>query len=276
MKFLLSAFFLSLAAAAALGQGAGQLPAPTQEPPQVHVEAQAGAPLRILSVKTKWAVPDRTTIELFITVENASGKAISAYATRDPADADAEKSRPTCLLIHAPSPGKALRAGHSEGRSTWRGHDPAARLRRMVDFVEFTDGTTWGEDRCGSAERLAASRAGAREARRRLRQLFAAGGADAVVEAISPDGLKVSPPEGFEAEWRRFEALREDARRRWPLRGRATPDDTAPWARPVSWWLIYEAGFTSYAGRVRREVEEWGPTEVGHALGRPLDALEER
>ena len=150
-------------------------PGQTPEPPAVSVEEQQGSPLRILSVKTKWATPARTGIELYITVENVGGKAVSAYVTRDAAASDpgdgASRGR-MCLLISAASPGKALRPGRSEGRSTWTGYDPAARLRRVVDFVEFTDGTTWGEDVCGAAAGLAASRAGMREARRRSTASF--------------------------------------------------------------------------------------------------------
>jgi hypothetical protein len=272
MKVLLAAVMLSLAASArAPEEGPGQTP----EPPRVLVEEQPGSPLRILSVATKWATPARTGVELYVTVENVGGKAVSAYATRDAAAGRPDEGPQgwrMCLLISAQSPGKALRPGRSEGRSTWTGYDPSARLRRVVDFVEFTDGSTWGEDLCGATRGLAAGRAGAREARRRLREVFEGGGADAVVESLK--AMKVSPPEGLEDEWRRLNPPGPGVRH-FGAGGPGRQEDGPPLTHPLDWWRGYVAGFDSYLERIRRAVQEWGETEVEHALGRPVDALEE-
>lgn len=268
MNFLLTAaVLLSLAAPARAQEEPGQTP----EPPAVSVEERQGSPLRILSVQTKWATPARTGIELYITVENVSGKAVSAYTTRDAALGDpGEGTRRgrSCLLIRAASPGKALRPGRTEGRSTWTGYDPAARLRRVVDFVEFTDGTTWGEDVCGMAEVMAASRAGAREARRRLREVFASGGADAVIEILKPGRFQAEPPEDSAEERRRVQSFR-------PARG-DRGNVERPDERTLAWRQGYRSGFESYADRIRRAEFEWGYTEIEHALGRPVDALEDK
>lgn len=207
------------------------------EPPQVQIEIQPDSPLRISAVKTQW-VSERRGIELYITVENINGKDISAYATRDTKNGDAANS---CLLIRAASPGKVLRPARSEGRTTWRGYDSLAPepLRRFVDFVEFTDGTTWGPDLCQSAESLAGQRAGAREARKMFREKFATAGADGVIELLKSWLPPTEPP----------------------------PDQSPAWRAG------FGSGFSSYDYRLRRANEEWGFTEIEYTLGRPIDAL---
>jgi hypothetical protein len=240
MTTLLFAVLLQavLTAAAPPGQQA-----PPPEPPQYEILTQEGAPLRIVSVKTKWSVPDRTGIEIYAIVENVGARAVSSYATRNVGGDEGEGGR-HCLLISADSPGKALRPGGSEGRSTWTfvGAGTPAVLRRAVDWVEFTDGATWGEDTCKSAESLAARRAGAREARRLLREVFESGGADAVLETLRQRGPKVSPPDGH----------------------------------PDAWKTGFLRGVEGYAERIRRADQEWGYTEIEHALRRPIDALDEK
>lgn len=242
MKELVVASILLAAPAIAHAQAPDQGgAAPQPEPPQVGVVPQPDSPLRISSVRTKWAVPDRSGIELYVVVENVNGKAVSSYATRDDGGGDAGAA---CLLLSAHSPGKVLRPGGSEGRSTWRGYSPSSSAppRRMVDFVEFTDGTTWGADACRSAELLAGQRAGAREARKLLTEVFATGGADAVIEALKSGLPEVEPP----------------------------PDRSRRWRQG------FGSGFSSYVNRIRRANEEWGFTEIEYALGRPIDALEEK
>lgn len=208
------------------------------EPPEVQIVLQPDSPLRISSVKTNWAVPDRSGIGLYVVVENGNLKAVSSYATRD------DGNGLTCFLLRANSPGKALRPGRSEGRTTWRGYGPTASapLRRLVDFVEFTDGTTWGADACQSAESLSGLRAGAREARRLLREVFTAGGADAVIETLKSALSQVEPPLDHTQIWRN----------------------------------AFRSGIVSYIERIRRANEEWGHTEIEYALRRPIDALEEK
>jgi hypothetical protein len=89
---------------------------------------------------------------------------------------------------------------------------------------------------------LAGARAGAREARKQLLGIFAAGGADAVIGALKAGLPEVEPP----------------------------PDHTPRWAQS------YRSGFRSYAERIMREEQEWGYTEIEHALSRPIDALDEK
>lgn len=210
---------------------------PMPEPPEVQITSQPDAPLRITSIKTKWAGGDHSGVELYIVVENFSEKAVSSYTTRD--DNDVEGTR-ACMLMSAPSPGKVLRPGQSEGRSTWRHYSTVSEtLARKVDFVEFADGTTWGPDSCSSAISLDGRRAGARAARKLLQAMFASGGADGVIDTLK-QGL---------------------------LRAQVPPHQSQVWQNG------FAAGFEIYLHRIRDANERWGFTEIEHALSRPIDAV---
>jgi hypothetical protein len=237
-EFLLALMFVVISNAT-YAQSSEPKDSPTPEPPQVEIISQPNSPLRIKSVQTKWAVPSRSGIELYTVVENLSVKAISAYTTRD----DGGSVDPiSCFGLRAKSLGKALRQGQSEGKSTWRGYNPSSHLRRLVDFVEFTDGTTWGEDVCGTAESLAGSRAGAREARKLLREVFAAEGVDAVLSRVKTGLTEIEPPPNQSLRWKE----------------------------------AFLGGVKSYVERIRQADQEWGYTEIEHALQRPIDGLEEK
>ncbi|MGH9906370.1 MAG: hypothetical protein ACRD8U_12405 [Pyrinomonadaceae bacterium] len=233
-------FFFVFIFAAIANATYAQEPQPTNsstppEPPQVEILSQPDSPLRIVSVKTKWARPDHSGIELFVVVENSGVKIVSAYATRNDVGLN------DCMALSAKSPGKALRPGQTEGRSTWRVYNPSSPLRRLVDFVEFTDGTTWGTDVCQTAEWLVSVRAGAREARKLLLQTFAAGGADAVIKILKSE-LTVEPPPNHSQKWKEN----------------------------------FRLGFNGYLDRNRQADQEWGYTEIEYALKRPISAVNEK
>jgi hypothetical protein len=238
MKNFLFAFIFAAITNATNAQEPRQQNSPTPGPPQVEILSQPDSPLRVVSVQTKWAVPDRSGIELYVVVENVNLKTVSAYATRD----DGPEGSNSCFVLSAKSPGKALSPGQSEGRSTWRGYNPSSPLRRLVDFVEFTDGTTWGADACQSAESLTSRRAGAREARKLLLEIFTAGGADAVIRTLRSSLAQVEPPPNHSLRWKQG----------------------------------FLSGFSSYGERIRQADQEWGSTEIEYALRRPIDALAEK
>jgi hypothetical protein len=108
--------------------------------------------------------------------------------------------------------------------------------------VEFTDGTTWGDDVCRTAESLAGRRAGAREARRILLELFAPGGPDAVLTKLKEGLAEVESP----------------------------PDHSLKWKQD------FLSGFSGYVESIRQANQEWGYTEIEHALRRPIGALVEK
>jgi len=82
---------------------------------------------------------------------------------------------------------------------------PIERIVVSIDFLEFTDGTTWGADTYSSAEVLAGMRAGAQAASRHLLQLLTelgpatfAKGLERPADVVIPDGHSTKWAEGFQ------------------------------------------------------------------------------
>ena len=206
--------------------------------PETSVQPQPDSPLR-LSVSTRW-VSDGRGYEVSTVVQNVGDRAVTAYATRYAPEGE---PRGGCALWNIMSPGRVLRPGQSDVKSTWRGFSPSdPLLTYAVDFIEFTDGATWGADVCHSAERLAGERAGGRAAASRLLELLAEGGPEAVKRAFGDGVSDVAPPAGHSTVW-------EEG---------------------------FRIGVKVIAGRARRAVEEFGPEEIEHTLKRPYDAAGSR
>lgn len=76
-------------------------------------------------------------------------------------------------------------------------------IKITVDFVEFTDGTTWGADIYESRQKLAGLRAGARAGQEYLQKIIGQKGIEFVMEAV--DELKnISPPDNIQNErWKK-------------------------------------------------------------------------
>lgn len=112
-----------------------------------------------------------------------------------------------------------------------------------IDFVEFIDGTTWGEDKEKSVELLAGRRAGAKKAKERLSEKFEKEGVAGVAEAIEHD----SGEEGL-----------------------IPPPD-----KSVIWQEGYANGVKSIYARVRHAKSQGGLKKIKEAVDRPFTALEE-
>lgn len=111
-----------------------------------------------------------------------------------------------------------------------------------MDFVEFTNGTTWGIDACQSTEKLSGLRAGAMAAREKLVTLRDQDNGRALVNL-----LKLMPP-------------MLDA-----------PDGHSP-----VWVKSFHGGVSGFFDRVKRANHEGGLPEAERVLRLPIDASEDR
>ena len=75
------------------------------------------------------------------------------------------------------------------------------QLILSVDYVEFTDGTTWGPDAFKSAERVAGCRAGAEAERELLLKVLTEGGVTAVLRDLDAGLPERVVPSGHTPEW---------------------------------------------------------------------------
>lgn len=169
----------------------------------ISVKEQSNSPLRISMVEL--TSPDPYNPEVSFIVENVTSKPISAYAIRHDNWFGASTS-PTpggVTLSNIASQDALLHPGqskqefidsniHSEG---------VKRIMMIVDFVEFIDGSKWGEDRYKSAEELKGFRVGAKMATDHLVEVFANGGTSAVLDAIKNSDVDIIIQENHSSQW---------------------------------------------------------------------------
>lgn len=212
VRFMLLLLSLTLFAEVGNSQSTSPNKEPERVKPVVTVQDQPGAPLKIISVETKWATPDFQILEFYVGVENVSELEIRSYGWRlDKGDGSQEKD---CFMYNLPLPGKILKKGDSDGKSTWRKfplENPTPSISLSVDFVEFSDGSTWGADFCRSAETLSGLRAGALAAKDKFAQVRHQVDGKGLINLLKQDALKVEAPDGHSSVW--VDAFRDGVRR---------------------------------------------------------------
>jgi hypothetical protein len=123
--------------------------------------------------------------------------------------------------------------------------DHAERLRLAIDFVEFSDGATWGPDTRNSRDKLDGMRVGARIEKQRLISLLKANGPTAVFDYIAT--------------------------------GEATSDLEA--AKATNRSDEWRQGFRSGAGAIRNRFSRFArsstPSQIELQLKRPFDSSED-
>jgi hypothetical protein len=166
---------------------------------QVLIYPQPDSPLRILNVSPQWKISNDAKwhmLELDFAVENVSEKAIRAYAIR--VFEGELNDRSGSLSFSNLTSTTAIIQPNQTRSEEMRGHGYAAMpqsLKIAVDFVEFVDGSTWGQDVFESAQRLEGQRAGAKAMLDRLRRIKQQSGIEAVVKAVEDDALETRPPD---------------------------------------------------------------------------------
>ncbi|HEY9404895.1 MAG TPA: hypothetical protein VIQ24_19720 [Pyrinomonadaceae bacterium] len=170
--------------------------------PSITVSAQADSPLRILSTEVVSA--NSQNFRIIATVQNQSTKEIRAYAISSEVAGSTIQVGQVQFMnltqqteIWQPSQIKTVEVNSSS-------NEQIVKVNLMVDFVECSDGTTWGPDTHKSSDILAGQRAGARLEKQRLRQLLKEKGQQAVVDdlqkSITTD-LKTTPDRERSSVW---------------------------------------------------------------------------
>jgi hypothetical protein len=207
----------------------------------ILIKEQDGAPLRILATSIKSAEPKN--FKLQAAVQNQGSKEIRAYAITSETATGEGQSGYTQFInltrraeIWQPTEIKTIEV--SDVRD-----EPVLSVRLAVDFVEFSDGTTWGPDTNNSRDLLAGQREGARAERQRLRQLLKSKGRAAAVGAIQDsDESLIAPPTSLN--------------------------------RSQKWLEGFRAGAGSVHARLRR-VLQGGAAQIELELDKPFDTSEE-
>jgi hypothetical protein len=172
----------------------------SQAAPGVTITPQANSPLRIVSASIDAKDPLETRLNVII--ENASGKAIESYAISRTGVTEHSQSIAT-TLVNITSLGSALSPLQSDTEtfaSTYP--EPLKSLAVSVDFVEFTDGSTWGVDRGKSGERLKGVRSGLAARKSAWLKKLKTEGDSPLRSFISGTGTdETAVPTGHSPEW---------------------------------------------------------------------------
>ncbi len=75
-------------------------------------------------------------------------------------------------------------------------------FKLAVDFIEFTDGSTWGKDFSNSAQQLAGVKTGIKMILESLKEANQQGGIEAVIKTLN-EMKELSPPDERSATWKR-------------------------------------------------------------------------
>ncbi|HEV2912035.1 MAG TPA: hypothetical protein VGX92_01855 [Pyrinomonadaceae bacterium] len=173
-------------------------------PPKISVEQQTGSPLLISSTYINPSDPFKP--QYSYTITNVSDKHIRAYAIKEDirfANEGVETSGAVLSIL--PSLNLLLQPNQSRSINKDNGEQYTHAINEVtlsVDFIEFSDGSTWGNDSFKSAERLAGRRAGGKAAIKKFREKLATGGLNALTDAITQDNIVDPDPLIVSQDWR--------------------------------------------------------------------------
>jgi hypothetical protein len=151
-----------------------------EQMPTVTITQQEEAPLRFIS--TWVASKDPKHFRLVAQVQNSSAKNIRAYAVISQTATSTNQNGNLHFMnltqnsgVWRPTEIRALEFGDTQ-------ESEITSIRLSVDFIEFTDGATWGPDTQNSRDMLAGQRDGAKLERLRLDELLQNKGRDVVID----------------------------------------------------------------------------------------------
>lgn len=175
---------------------------------EVSVYPQSDSPLQLSNVVTKWRTSTSNQsgkwymLTVKYTSQNVSDKPIRAYTVRlfrgefKNNNGMTSFSYPVNLGLLSSYQFRNGDIGEEGGYQKIPDD-----IKIAVDFVEFADGSTWGEDISKSAEQLAGLRAGAEASLEYLKNINKQNGIEAVINSL--EEIKVAPPETQSNIWKR-------------------------------------------------------------------------
>jgi hypothetical protein len=166
----------------------------TALPPRIVVAEQPDSPLLILSTYVDSS--DSLHLRYGYSVTNRTDKAIRAYTIQESVSLDTGASIISTSLTHAPAVKQFLKPHQSRQEEWGLGKtypSPPIKVELAVDFVEFADGTKWGEDTHKSGDRLDGMRAGGKAALKQYRKVLVNEGINGLEQA--PASLNLIQPE---------------------------------------------------------------------------------
>lgn len=172
-------------------------------PPILTLQPQMGTPLVMSAPRIVGG--DEEYKEVAFDLINVSDKPIRAYAIKQDVEVEGIPRSRSVLFINLDltnSPMLQINQLITEGDTFDLIPSKEAHVSLSIDYVEFSDGTSWGPDSAKSAERSAGQRAAMLVLSKRLRRFLSAGNPDEVMSAIETDAASIEPPAGRSDEWK--------------------------------------------------------------------------
>jgi hypothetical protein len=171
--------------------------------PRIVTTRQTNSPLLLLSTGVESTNPLEP--HYWYSVTNTSEKPVSAYAITQRVSLGPGTPITSTSFTYLPSANLILRPHESRQENGGVGKSyPKApiEITLNVDFVEFVDGTRWGEDLGKSGDRLDGLRSGGQEAIKRYRDVLNLKGVAGLEAAMSDSSfLKPSSEAGRSTDW---------------------------------------------------------------------------
>lgn len=166
---------------------------------RVHLQPYAPVLVKIDSVEA----PDPGAPVVAYTMQNLSDKDIRAFAIRYEWRSRSTRGAGT-ILTHKPmtesriSPGATL----SDTIQGFSVEEPIELIELFVDYVDFSDGTGWGDDLSSASITLAGERAGMREVIKYLRGVLAKTNIANLNTVLDSNLDEVRAPDAMPEKWR--------------------------------------------------------------------------
>jgi hypothetical protein len=178
------------------------------ETPPIIIASQPDSPL-VITTSVRWAIPSREILDLYVTVTNQDVRSVRSYTTRIDLGTQNGQTK-QCPIMNVYFPGKVIKQEEKDGKSRFIAPDknmPLSPIKVSVDYVEFTDDSTWGQDTCQTVEYLAGERAGGEAAIKWFQNFIREKGMKAALDVIRNRDANIEKPDNPSARWN--EAFRQ-------------------------------------------------------------------
>lgn len=210
---------------------------------RASISVMSDAPLALQIAQPESRGVDSQDPEVELVISNSTDKPVSAYAIKYEIVLNGQLRSGGVELNNISAAQSLLQPNQTRTDFIGGVHyeSPIDRIVVSIDFVEFTDGTTWGVDTYSSGEVLAGLRAGAQTATKYLRRLLTEQGSASFAERLERVADDVSIPVGHSSKWQEG----------------------------------FQRGVAFISERVKHKIEGYSSAAIERALTLPIDALDE-
>lgn len=174
----------------------------TEKKPLVIIKDQPDSPFIISSVIVD-DIPDPRMPTIDFIAKNVSGKRVMVYSIKHEAAWGGQVGISGTVTVILSEPKRALRPGKAPRMEIFGTRYPQVpeSFTLSVDFVEFVDGTRWGEDTDNNGERLDGIRAGANAQREALMKILKTKGPEELMRLLDSTEPQADQSSSRSAKW---------------------------------------------------------------------------